>query len=78
MFGCAIAVVFEGELSLLQLGVGRHAMLAIALRQFEHTVVEGVETGKCDKLELIAHFCEFVLEVRNRFGIKLLAPVKGW
>src|SRR6266852_6928 len=63
VFGGSVAVVFERELSLLQFGVGGHAVLAVALCQFEHAVIEGVEACQRDELELIAHLRQLMLEV---------------
>ena len=40
---------------LLQLGVGGHAALGVALRQLKHAVVEAVEARQRHKLELVAH-----------------------
>ena len=61
--GRGVAVDLAGELALLQLGVGGHAALAVAARQLEHAVVERVEAGQRDELELVAHRAELALEL---------------
>src|SRR6185295_4999800 len=55
------ALLGGGELLLLQLDEGGHAAARIAVRQLEHRVVERVEAGEGDELELVAHSAELAL-----------------
>src|SRR5215207_3580532 len=73
-----IAVGLRRELLDLQLRIGRHAALAVASRQLEHSVVELVEAGQGDELELVAHGAELALEALDRRLVELLLPVEGW
>ena len=41
-----VAVGLAGELGLLQLGISGHAAVAVARGQFEHSMVEAVESGQ--------------------------------
>src|SRR5437764_11053077 len=72
-----IAVLLQGKFGLLQLGVGGHTMIAIAMGEFKHAVVEGVEASQGDELELVAHLAKLLLEMLDGLGIELLFPVKG-
>src|SRR5438445_3544020 len=71
-----VAVSFRGELATLQLGVGRHPLVAILPRQLEHGVVQGVEGGEGDELELVAEGAELLLERADLGFAQLLAPVE--
>lgn len=53
------------ELGLLELDIRAHLAVLVALREFEHPVVEGVETGKRGELERVAHGARFALESRE-------------
>ena len=55
-----VAVVLVGELGLLQVGVGGHAVLAVAAGELEHRVVERVEAGQRDELERVAELAELL------------------
>ena len=66
-----------GELALLQLGIGRHAAIAIAVRQLEHRVVQGVEAGQGHELELVAHGPQLTLELGDGGVVQLGLPVEG-
>src|SRR5229473_23010 len=66
MARCRIAMLLRGELGLLQAGVSRHAFGLVAARQFEHAMVERVETRQCHKLELVAHRADLALEFCDR------------
>src|SRR5579883_3348849 len=76
VFGGGIAERFKGKFGLLELRVSGHTVLAIAEGQFKHAVVEGVETGQSDKLELIPHLAQFLLESRDGPLVQLLTPVE--
>src|ERR1700676_882470 len=43
------------ELRFLQLDERCHLAASVAMRQIEHAVVQAVETGEGDELELVAH-----------------------
>ena len=74
--GRGVAVGLGGELGLLQLGIGGHAAIPISARQLEHAVVELVEPGERDELERVAHGAQLALELGDRGGVELLAPVE--
>ena len=76
VLGGGVAVGLGAELGLLQRHVGRHLALAVALRQFEHAVVQRVETGQGDELELVAHGRQLALEPGNRGVVQVLLPVE--
>ena len=48
----------------------------VAARQLEHRVVERVEAGQRDELELVAHRAELALELRDRRVVEVLLPVE--
>ncbi len=77
VFGRGVSKVLKLELRLLQLRVAGHAMCTVLVRQLEHAVVEGMETGQGDELEPVSHLCQFLLEDGDGLGIELLAPVEG-
>src|SRR5712664_110519 len=74
-----IAVLLGCELGLLQAGIGRHAFGLVAARQFEHAVVERVETRQRDKLELVAHRADFALDAvrESRAGLESEETFRG-
>ncbi len=72
-----VAELLGGELSLLQFGVGRHAAVAIAVRELEHRIVERVEAGESDELELVAHGPDLALEPGDGRLVELGLPVEG-
>ena len=47
------------------------------MREFEHAVIEGVESGQGDELELVAHRAELALEFGDRRVVELRLPVEG-
>src|SRR5262245_194260 len=49
------ALLRGGELLLLELDESGHVVARVAVRQLEHRVVERVEAGQRDELELVAH-----------------------
>src|SRR5439155_24737944 len=63
--GRRVPLPLERELAFLKLDVGRHAAVAVAVRQLEHRLVERVETGEGDELEPVAEVAELVLETRD-------------
>src|SRR5919197_2198400 len=68
--------VLRGELALLQVGVGRHALVAIAAGQLEHRVVERVEARQRDELESVAHLPQPFLELGDLLLGELALPVE--
>src|SRR3974390_2603670 len=69
-----IAPDLRRELSLLELGVRRHPVLPVAPRELEHAVVERVEPGERDELELVPHRGELLLERRDGQLVEVLLP----
>src|SRR5438552_27526 len=55
MLGRRVAELLRCELCLLQLRVSRHPMITIIASELEHSVIQGVEAGEGDELELVAH-----------------------
>ena len=70
-------ILFHVELVLLQLGVGGHARVAIAVRQLEHAGVERVEAGQGHELVLVAQLGQLFLEGGDRPLVKVAPPVEG-
>src|SRR3546814_2641231 len=64
------------ELFLLQLDEGAHLAAGVAMRQFEHAVVQRMEAGQRDELELVAHGAQFALELGHRGVIQVFLPVE--
>src|SRR5437868_3562147 len=67
-----VAFGFGRKLFLLQLGVCRHAVIAISARELKHAVVERVEPGQGNELKLVTHRAELALKFRDRRAIELL------
>lgn len=61
VLGSRVALLLCSKLLRLQLGIGRHALLGIAVGQLEHAVVERVEARKSDKLELVPQLAQVSL-----------------
>src|SRR5690606_29660946 len=68
----------SGELFFLQLNEGAHLVAGVAVSQFEHAVVQCVETSQGDELELVAHGTELALELGNGGVVQVLLPVERW
>src|SRR5207247_73543 len=71
-----VAIVLSREFPRLQLGVCRHAARAVVLRQREHAVVQRVEAGEGDELELVAHRAKLLLEAGELRSIEMALPVE--
>ena len=71
-----VAVGLHRELVLLELHVGGHALLRVALRQVEHARVHRVEPGEGDELEPVAHRAELLLERGDLRVVERLLPVE--
>ena len=61
----------------LQLDEGAHLPACVAMRQIEHAVVERVEAGQSNELELVAIRRDFFLEFGNRGVVQILLPVEA-
>jgi hypothetical protein len=64
------------ELRFLQFHERRHLTARVAVRQIEHAVVETVESGQGDELELVAHRAQLALEASDRCIVEVLFPVE--
>src|SRR6266487_2652577 len=76
VLGGGVTRRFCCEFGLLQAHVGRHARLGVSAGKVEHRVVQRMESGERDELELIAHLAEFTLELLDRAVVQVLAPVE--
>eukprot|EP01092_Planopodium_desertum_P013804 TRINITY_DN67867_c0_g8_i3.p1 TRINITY_DN67867_c0_g8~~TRINITY_DN67867_c0_g8_i3.p1 ORF type:complete len:672 (-),score=294.42 TRINITY_DN67867_c0_g8_i3:1748-3763(-) len=65
------------ELGFLQLHEGAHLPARIAVGQIEHAVVQRVETGQGDELELVAVAAQLLLEPGNGGVVQVLLPVEA-
>src|SRR5439155_8471140 len=70
------ALFRRGELLLLQLNERAHAAARIAVGELEHRVVERVEAGEGDELELVAHGAELALELGDGGVVEVAFPVE--
>src|SRR5688572_31154007 len=52
-------------------------MVLVFAGELEHRIVERVEAGEGDELELVAHGAELTLELGDRLVVELLLPVEG-
>ena len=64
------------EFGFLQLDKCGHLVVRITVRQVEHRVVEAVEPGKRDELELVAHRAKLPLEPCHSRIVEVLLPVE--
>jgi hypothetical protein len=71
-----VAVCLGGELGVLQFHIGGHAPLGVAAGEGEHGLVQRVEAGQGDELELVSHRAELALELRDGVGVQVRAPVE--
>src|ERR1700735_3542830 len=76
VLGRGVTALLGRELALLQLDVCAHLVTCIAVGQIEHRVVQRVEAGQRDELELEAHRAELLLEPCDRRVVQVLAPVE--
>src|SRR5215213_6707685 len=74
VLGCGVTALLGREFALLQLDVGAHLVAGVPVGQIEHRVVEGMEAGQRDELELEAHRPELLLELRDRRVVQVLLP----
>ncbi|CUJ65274.1 Uncharacterised protein [Achromobacter xylosoxidans] len=70
------AQVGGGEFLLLQFDEGAHLAPGVAVGQFEHAVVQRVEAGQRDELELVAHGAQLALELGDGGVVQVLLPVE--
>src|SRR5215471_13763557 len=71
-----VPVRLGAELGVLQPHVGGHTLFAVPASQFEHRVVQRVESGQRDELELVAHLTQLALELLDGAVVQVLAPVE--
>jgi hypothetical protein len=71
------AALGGGEFLLLQLDEGAHVVARVAVGQVEHAVVQAVEAGQRDELELVAHRAQLALELGDGGVVEVLLPVEG-
>src|SRR2546422_7682755 len=82
--GADLALMFDGsealrhrrEFGFLQLDKRSHLVVRITMRQVEHRVVEAVEPGQRDELELVAHRAQLALESGDRAVVEIFFPVE--
>src|SRR5450631_2459854 len=70
------AALGRRELLLLQLDEGAHVVARVAVREVEHAVVQRVESGERDELELVAHGAQLALEPGDGRVVEVLLPVE--
>ena len=76
VLGGGVPALLGGELALLQLDVGAHLVARVAVGQVEHRVVQRVEAGQRDELELEPHGAQLLLELGDGGVVEVLLPVE--
>src|SRR5208282_570938 len=77
VFYSFIAVgAFAPKLFILQAAVRGHAGILETARELEHGMVEGVETGQRDELELVAESRQLSLKTGDGGIVEVFPPVK--
>src|SRR5260221_7728015 len=76
MLGGGVALRLERELTLLQLGIGRHATVTISQRQLENTQLLRIGARECGEQKIVAHSAELPLGPGNFFRIQLFWAVE--
>src|SRR3546814_9018772 len=71
------ALVGRCELGLLQLDERAHLPARVAMGEVEHRVVQRVEAGQGDELELVAVGRDLLLELRDRGVVQVRLPVEA-
>src|SRR3989442_15432986 len=71
-----VAVLLRSELATLQLRVGGHPLVFVRARQLEHAVIQRVERGQSDELELVVQRAQLLLEGGDLGLAQVLAPVE--
>src|SRR5581483_3394396 len=71
------AQLLRREFELLQFHERRHVVVGVAVRQHEHAVVQRMEAGQRDELELVAHRAQLLLELGDGGVVQVLHPVEG-
>ena len=73
MLSRTVSVLLGRELRLLQFRIRRHSSIATALRELKHAVIERVETGQSNELELefVAHRPQFTLKLCDTSAIEI-------
>src|SRR5687767_13905928 len=70
------AALGRGELLLLQLDEGGHVVARVAVGEVEHAVVQRMEAGERDELELVSHGAQLALEPGDGRAVEVLLPVE--
>src|SRR6478672_8143538 len=70
------AALRRREFLLLQLDERGHVVARVAVGEVEHAVVQRVEAGQRDELELVAHGAQLALEFRDGRVVEVLLPVE--
>ena len=76
MLDGGVALGLASKLALLEVDVGGHVGVGVALADFEGGVVEGMPAGEGDELERIAHSAEFALELGDGAVVEVGLPVE--
>src|SRR6516165_9016964 len=76
VLGGGVATLLGFELTLLQLDIGAHLVAGVAVGQIEHRVVQRVEAGQRDELELESHCGKLLLELRDGAVVEVPFPVE--
>src|ERR1700731_376457 len=74
---CGITFFRAPELLFLKARIRRHAFARVPMREFKHAVIQGMEAGQRDELELVSHGGQLTLEFCDAGFIQLLLPVEG-
>src|SRR3546814_3283121 len=72
MLQCREAALGSGELGLLQIHERAHLVAGVTVGEVEHAVVERMEAGQGDELELVAHRCQLALERSDGGVVEML------
>jgi len=71
MLGRTVSMLFGRELRLLQFRTRLHSSIVTALHELKHAVIERVETGQGNELELVTHRPQFTLKLCDTSAIEM-------
>ena len=74
--GIVSVLVLALEFRILQAAVRFHAFMLVAARELEHGMIQRMEAGQRDELELVAHRRDVTLKTRDRGVVQIFAPVE--
>ena len=77
MLGGSVATGLSIKLQGLELAVGSHVLLVVAVSQVKHGVIQGMEACQGHKLELVAHLAQLLLISGNLTLGQVLPPVEA-